>query len=304
MSSPLSYLRLSMAEIRKGNKTTAVKKIKLTLKLFLSRFRIKFRRLIRRCPRWLRVLAGPLLGALIGLAGGIPGVLIGLLMGYLVGKLFVQTVQNRRIIRYFENPGPQEFYEGESGLAAWCALSVLIVSKNTAESQTDLSSEKILRRVILQTSYVFTGPLADPSLIEQFSRLALANQDSLNPDILAESLAARRASSGDLKDLGRILSGLAEGQNARALAGEIRLILDPAWQAEREYGNSGTDVQTDPWKILGLPPGTPLTEVKAHYRRLAKQFHPDEVEVLDENHRQAAAQAFIAIKEAYRQITS
>ena len=293
-----------MAEIQKENKTTVFAKIKLRLKLFLSRFRTKFQSLIRRCPRRLRVLAGPILGALIGLVGGIPGVLFGLLMGYLVGKLFVQSVQNRRIIRYFENPGPQEFYEGENGLAAWCALSVLIVSKDMPESQTDLSAGKILRQVILQTSYVFAGPLADPSLIEQFSRLALANRDSLNPDMLAESLAARRASSGDLKDLGRILSSLAEGQNAKALAGEIRLILDPTSQAERGSGNSGTGVQMDPWKILGLPPGTPFKEVKAHYRRLAKQFHPDELEVLDEKHRQAAARAFIAIKEAYRQITS
>ena len=309
--------------------------------LLFARLKIRSRRLINRCPRWLRVLAGPLLGGFLGLMGGIPGFLIGLLLGYLLRELFVQFGKDRRILGYFENPGAQQFHEGESGLAAWCALGVLVASEASAEvpaessgkksgqfppgSSKAFAGERILKEVLLTASCVFTGAGADPFLIEHFSRLALSRKDSLNPDLLAESLAARRASlqaqargtqapgdrtegtreglREDLRNLGRGLSSLAEGEKAQLLAREIRIILDPALEDEKEPEDSGRETKTDPWKILGLPPGTPPKEVKAHYRRLAKIFHPDELEVLGEKHREMAALTFMAIKEAYREVS-
>ena len=297
-------------------------KLKPGIALFFSGAKIKIRKLIRRCPRPLRVFAGPIIGALIGLIGGIPGFFIGLLMGYLIGRLFVQSGEDRRILDYFESPGSQQFYEGESGLAAWCALGVLVASQdieNSAGNKTadtpaksfrkkqeafpfDITAEKILRRVVLETSYSFTGPLADPYVMEHFSRLAWSNRDKLNPDLLAESLAARRASSGDIAILARNLNRLADGKNAQTLMKEIRLILEPYMGEEKQAEEIVPEIKPDPWEILGLPPGTPRKEVKAHYRRLAKQFHPDELAVLTEKHREAAAKAFIAIKEAYKEI--
>jgi len=282
----------------------------------LGWFRVTVRKLINRCPRRIRVFLGPLLGGIIGLIGGIPGFLIGVLLGYLIRELFVQSFRDRRVIDYLENPGIQQFYEGEPGMAAWCALAVLVSSEDADipafphGGSKATTPEKILRQVILGASCVFIKPAADSFLIEYFSRLAWLHKHSLNPDLLAESLAARRAYRGtkasqrDLKNLGRALYDLAGGEKARRLAREIRLILDPAFKDEKEPDNSGPGIHGngDPWKILGLPPGTPPDEVKAHYRRLAKQFHPDELVVLDEQHRETAARAFMAIKEAYQEI--
>jgi len=186
-----------------------------------------------------------------------------------------------------ESPGGQDFYEGEPGLASWCALGVLLTREDPAEIA--------VRRVLLAASVAFSGPLADPFLMEHFSRLALSRKEALNPDLLAESFTARRAKSGDAARLGRSLADLAEGENANRLASGIIGIIDP----RHTYSAA---IRPDPWMLLGLSPGTPRGEVKAHYRRLAKQFHPDELEVLDEKHRQAAARAFIAIKEAYTEI--
>ena len=267
--------------------------------------RIKFRILINRIPRRIRLYGGPILGGLIGIIGGIPGVIIGILLGYLVGELFKRAGKDQKIIEYFENPGPQQFYEGESGLAAWCALGVLIASEESTVPLKELLeghlTERILRKVILQACYVFHGPLTDPFLIEHFSRLAWTRRQYLNPDLLAESFASRRAALGDAGNKARGLSILADGRKAKTLAREIRLLIDPASKDE-ERESSLAENQQDPWKILGLPPGTPLKEVKTHYRTLAKQFHPDELGVLDEQRRATAARAFIAIKEAYRQI--
>ena len=277
---------------------------------FLVWFRVIFRRLVSRCPRRLRVFAGPLLGGLIGLIGGIPGFFIGLLLGYFLRELFVQSFRDKRILEYYENPGYQHFYESESGLAAWCGLAVLVVSHSFDESPSPLTVESMLKRVILEASCVFTGPLSEPFLIEHFSRLAWSRKDSLNSDLLAESLMARRApleAQAELGKLGRGLRELAGGEKSKTLAREILLILDPSLADEKEPGMSepgilGT-VPGDPWIILGLTPGTPLREVKAHYRRLAKQFHPDEFVSLDERHRESAARAFMTIQEAYKEIS-
>jgi DnaJ-domain-containing protein 1 len=99
--------------------------------------------------------------------------------------------------------------------------------------------------------------------------------------------------------LGALLFRLAADGKAQNLAGEIRLILDPYFQNEPGAQHAASP---DPWKILDLPPDTPLAKVKSHYRKLATQFHPDALQALDEEHRETAARAFMAIKEAYKEI--
>ena len=275
------------------------------------RLKVFFRKLINRCPRRLRILGGPLLGGLAGLLlGAIPGLLIGLLLGYLLKEILAQSGSEKKILDYLKNPGSQQFYEGVPGMAACCALAVLVISKETGEFSRETSApptaEGIANKIILRSSFEFSGILNEPNLVEDFTRLAWSNRENLNSDLLAESLASRRAPFGDAGNLGRVLYELADSEKAKALAAEIRLILDPLWDeagqaANYNHGNNAS-MPKDPWKILGLPPGTPQREVKAHYRRLAKQFHPDELEVLDEKRRETAALAFVAIKEAYQEI--
>ena len=272
-------------------------KIKFWLNLFFIRLRLNARKLLSRCPKRLRIFGGPVLGGAIGLIGGIPGFFIGLLLGYLLGELIVQSRKDRKVFDYFENPGSQQFYEGEPGLAAWCALGVIVAAADTFSETPPASTpspERIIKQVVLGACYLFTGAFADPALMEHFSRIAFSKRNGLNADLLAESLAAR--SRLDKANLARGLSSLAEGEKAKSLARGICLILRPIVEDEVEV--------KDPWKILGLPQGTPKKEVKFHYRRLAKQFHPDELQILDEKRQAAAAQAFITIKEAYNQIVS
>jgi curved DNA-binding protein CbpA len=52
----------------------------------------------------------------------------------------------------------------------------------------------------------------------------------------------------------------------------------------------------DPFRILGLPPGSSQAEIKRAYRRLAKAFHPDTAG-------QAAIPRFLAIQSAYDELT-
>jgi DnaJ like chaperone protein len=227
---------------------------------------------------------GPLIGGLIGLIiGGAAGLIIGAILGYFIRELLGQFHSDKKTLDYYENPGKPDFYEGEPGLAAYCALAILIAGNGEAET------EQAVR--LAKTSF----PLADSSLIEHFCRLAWSKRKSLNPDLLAESLAARRKNRGDLPELGAFLYRLAADEKALNLATEIRLILEPHFQSDQA-------VSPDPWKILDLPPDTPLAEVKSHYRKLATQFHPDALQALDEEHREIAARAFMAIEEAYKEV--
>jgi DnaJ like chaperone protein len=228
------------------------------------------------------------LGGLIGLLGGIAGVIIGIILGYLVKELLGQFHNDQETSSYFENPGRADFYEGEPGLAAFCALGILVAAETTEAAQA--------------AAILFPG---DFSLIEYFCRFAWSCRNRLNPDLLAESLAARRRHLLDLPLLALELYSLASGEKSRTLAAGVCRILDPQFKIpEQKSGGDAPKAQDlkNSWKILGLPPDTALPAVKSRFRKLAIQFHPDSLHDLDEEHRETASQAFIAIKEAYRKV--
>jgi hypothetical protein len=253
----------------------------------------------RRGPltgKWYFRTVGPLAGGLIGLIGGLPGLLIGLVMGYLLQELIGQFRTDRAILAYFENPGRPGFNEGTPGLAAFCALGVLI-SGNEAETGRCAAA-------------VFTGKKSAAPLIESFCRLAASRRRELNPDLLAESLAARRSAVGDLPVLGKALHTLASGDEELKTAACIRGILDPGYRAFERGVHAAAERLMDgqrpedekPWHVLGLKPGASEEEVKSSFRRLAIRFHPDSLSALDEAQREEAARTFLKIKEAYQTI--
>jgi hypothetical protein len=272
-------------------------------RLFPSREKIF--RFFKEPPRW----AGPLAGALIGLAGGLPGIPIGFLLGYLTQELFRQFHADRAAAAYFKNPGRSGFFEGEPGLAAWCALTVIILSEShTPENRKDGSGGALWEAQIRQAAAAFPGAGKYGPLIESFCRLAESHRESLNPDLLAESLAARRILRGDLPILGKSLHALASGDRALQLAAQVRAILDPGYRVlEQGVHNAAERLfspvpEARPWEILGLSPGASPEEVKSEFRRLAVLFHPDSLQGLDEKQREEAARAFMKIEAAYREI--
>jgi hypothetical protein len=269
------------------------------MSLRLSPLREKALRLFANPPRWL----GPLAGGLAGAAGGLPGFLIGGLMGYLILELCRQFFTDRAVAAYLENPGRPGFYEGEPGLAAWCALAVIVLSESGSLESRDTGAE-----AVRYAAAAFPGGGPYGPLMESFCRLAEIRRPGLNPDLLAESLAARRSSRGDLPLLGKILHSLASGDKALQTAARIRAILDPSFRVfEQEIHDAAERLFPPPpddgaWKLLGLKPGASPEEVKSGFRRLAIQFHPDSLQGLNEKQREEAAQAFMKIEAAYREI--
>jgi DnaJ like chaperone protein len=204
-------------------------------------------------------------------------------MGYLLQELFAQAGTDRSAAAYLENPGASDFNEGVPGLAAWCALCVLVLPGESA------------RRT---AAAVLGGAALESSRIDIFCRIAEQRRRRLNPDLLAESLAARRRRRGDLPRLGELLHSLARGEE-RDTAERIRRVLDPGFRPPAP----APAAKAPAWEILGLGPAATVEEAKSAYRRLAIQFHPDSVSGLSAEQQAEAAKAFIKIQEAYREVT-
>jgi len=237
----------------------------------------------------------PLFMAAFGFGGyflGIPGLVIGIVLGYFVGVLFYQLGSDKAVYRYFENPGPSSFYEGEAGLASFCALGVYLLSKSSPRL---LSDEAITARVSGGAVSVFPQGNRITFLAESFCRLALNRLSFLNPDLLAESLAARRKESGDHALLGTELASMAVGKEAEQEALYIRQFLDPGYEPPEK--------PEDPWTVLGISKGASYNEVKSTFRKLALMFHPDNQTGLSDEEREKLGETFIKIRDAYRTIT-
>ncbi|KAL5530223.1 SEC63 [Sanghuangporus sanghuang] len=59
----------------------------------------------------------------------------------------------------------------------------------------------------------------------------------------------------------------------------------------------------DPFEILGIKMGTPEKDIKSHYKKLSRQFHPDKVK-LDANQTMEMVEAyFVEITKAYKSLT-
>jgi DnaJ like chaperone protein len=265
--------------------------------------------------------AGPLLGALAGIPGGTAGILPGAILGGLLQQVILRRLVDRKIARYFISPGKVGFDEGVAGLGAYCALATLLVSlsvraarpnplfreKPDGESAdrrappgNNRDGELISRRVIHSALEAFPGSFSALALMKTFCRTALSLTDRINPDLLAESLAARRIPAGDIERLGRELESLAQGETALREAASLRRILAP-FGVRGE--NTGKDPgQDDPWLIMGLERGAAAGKIKSRFRKLAALYHPDMLQSLDAGHRQSSARRFTLIQEACRKL--
>ena len=233
-----------------------------------------------------------------GLGGfflGIPEMFIGIILGYFVGCLCYQILYDRAICNYYKNPGPSLFFEGEPGLAAFCGLGIYILSKASPKMIND---EAAAARVVGTALSVFPQSKNISSLAELFCRKAFEQLKVMNPDLLCESLFARRSDTKDHTLMGSELSSMALGREAEKEALYIRQFLDPNYQPVL-YEN----IDGDPWTTLGISYGASYNEVKSRFRKLALMYHPDNQAHLIEEERKEAGETFIKIRDAYRVIT-
>lgn len=66
---------------------------------------------------------------------------------------------------------------------------------------------------------------------------------------------------------------------------------------------TGNSAPRDPFTVLGLSRGADPGEIRAAYRRLANQYHPDKVAHLGREFQELAEQRFKEIQQAYDMLT-
>jgi uncharacterized membrane protein YkvA (DUF1232 family) len=59
------------------------------------------------------------------------------------------------------------------------------------------------------------------------------------------------------------------------------------------------DAESDPYGVLGVQPGASKEEIRAAYKKLAAQYHPDKVQHLGKEFQELAHKKFVAIQKAY-----
>jgi uncharacterized membrane protein YkvA (DUF1232 family) len=63
------------------------------------------------------------------------------------------------------------------------------------------------------------------------------------------------------------------------------------------------DAESNPYDTLGIQPGASKEEIRAAYKKLAAQYHPDKVQHLGEEFQELAHKKFVAIQKAYDALT-
>lgn len=231
-------------------------------------------------------------GLIVGVCGEWFGAIVGLGIGWMIDAILSQNRTDRAILSYLENPGPSSFTEAIPGSAAFCALSALVAENPDGP----LTAASVARTA----AAVFGVAESEHAEFETFARIAAARTDSLNPDLLAESLIARRNSIAHDEPIREAMRGalesLAASPSAKETVERVSRLLTPS------RPRKGNKKESDPYRILGIGRDSTVEEAKAVYRRLAAQFHPDATAGLDETQRQSAAEAFIRIDSAYKTI--
>jgi len=79
---------------------------------------------------------------------------------------------------------------------------------------------------------------------------------------------------------------------------------DPRAHGQSQRGPSdgrrqAKEEDDDPYKILGVEKGASKEDIKAAYKKLAAQYHPDKVQHLGKDFQEMAHEKFIAIQKAY-----
>jgi DnaJ like chaperone protein len=250
------------------------------------------KKILRNHHFWLAPFTGMIAGFLVT---GPVGAVIGIILGFLVKELIGRFTADNTLQDYFVNPGKNTINESEPGLAAYCALAVIICAADHSRE-----NHLVIETAGRSAAAAFPRGKGGAPFIESFCRIALNKLHLLNADLLAKNLVSRRQLIGDLPALGRGLHILAADDQAIKIAAHIREIIDPGYRAfeQQVLGSLGPD----PWLLLGLRQGAPIEEVKSTYRKLANDFHPDKLSALSEKQQAEAAAAFIKIKEAYQTI--
>jgi DnaJ like chaperone protein len=255
-------------------------------------------------------ITGKLLGALIGSIAG-P---LGTILGGFIGHLFDRAAEERQFLGSASAAriGAEGFAErGRAGdpvsqaqvnfLTCLIGLSIRVAEADGLVRATHVKAMKEFFR----RNFSF-GP-SDQELIQRLIEEMYRNRHRIDVPGLCGYYAALSTYEGRVLLL-RLLYQIARADAAGVTSREEELILRialylglderAAAQARAEFGADGGRA----WEVLGVTPDAGVEEIKAAYRQLSLQHHPDRVANLGPEFVKVAEEKFKAIQKAYEEI--
>jgi len=246
-------------------------------------------------------IAGKLIGALVGSIAG-P---LGTLFGGFIGHLFDRAVEERRAagafspdIRFSADPVSQAQV---NFLTCLIGLSIAVANTEGRVRQSQIDAMKAFFSEHLPYGQ------ADQEVIERLIDGMYDERDRIDVQALCAYFRGTTSPEARLLLL-RLLLQIAQADRegvSRAEEEMIRRIAallgipDPFYrQARAETGRGAGRA----YGILGVGPDASVEEIKAAYRKLTMENHPDRVASLGPELVKVAEEKFKAIQEAYEQV--
>jgi DnaJ like chaperone protein len=252
--------------------------------------------------------AGKLLGALIGSVAGPLGTIIG---GF-IGHLFDRAAEERRLLGVTQ--GPTFAPEGDFGRTAdpvsqaqvnfLTCLIGLSITVADADGHVKVSHVEAMKEFFRRN---FPFPSVDQELIQRLIDEMYRNRDKIDVQGLCAYYAALSTFEGRILLLRLMFQiALADAEGISRTEGElirrIALLLGLGEQVFRQVRAEFVRESGRAWEILGITPQASVEEIKAAYRQLTLQNHPDKVANLGPEFVKVAEEKFKAIQEAYEEI--
>ncbi len=251
-------------------------------------------------------IAGKLIGALIGSIAG-P---FGTLFGGLIGHLFDRAVEERQMLGSARDPrlGRDPWGTADPVSQAQINFLTCLIGLSLAVAETDggvrPSHVQAMKEYFRRN---FSFPSVDQDLLQRLIDEMYANRQRIDVQGLCAYYAGVSTVEGRVLLL-RLLFQIARSDSMGVSSSEeqrirrISLMLGMDESAFRRVraeflGNGGAA-----WEVLGISPEADVEEIKAAYRQMAVQNHPDRVANLGPEFVRVAEEKFKAIQEAYEEI--
>lgn len=223
-----------------------------------------------------------------GFRGAILGFIIGSLIDYLTtprrGGFKIFSEEEERV-----SPGDFELH--------LLTLSAIVIRADGKVSQQEMD---YVRNYFVQAY----GKDRANAVFRTFNKVVKDRQ--LDEARISQYLAARTQYAARLQIVHFLFSiANADGRVSQAEARKIRQIAGHLRIGVKDYESLHAmffKTTDDSYKILEIEKSATDAEVKKAYRSMAKKYHPDKLQHMDEAYRKGAEEKFRRVQEAYEQI--
>jgi len=247
-------------------------------------------------------IAGKLIGALIGSIAG-P---FGTLFGGIIGHLFDRAAEERQMPRLDRDPWAGG--AGDPVSQAQVNFLTCLIGLSLAVAETDdgvrASHVEAMKEFFRRN---FSFPSVDQELLQRLVEEMYANRHRIDVPGLCAYYAAVSTVEGRVLLL-RLLFQIAASDALGVSAAEeerirrIAFLLGMDEHSFRRARAEFTSGESSAWEILGVSREASVEKIKAAYRQLAIQNHPDRVASLGPEFVKVAEEKFKAVQVAYEEL--